>query len=109
MSIEKIPEARKGGDAIRQILSGLSQIVGGTAELRNLYGTGHGRLAPRHARLVVGAGATLSRFLLALMCAVPSASASGTSGTLCHGDGGQDWGHRLRRALMLAILCIPAN
>jgi abortive infection Abi-like protein len=69
LSIEKIPEARKGADAIRQILSGLSQIVGGTAELRNLYGTGHGRirrggLTPRHARLVVGAGATLSRFLL---------------------------------------------
>ncbi|MEX2223222.1 MAG: abortive infection family protein [Candidatus Rokuibacteriota bacterium] len=69
LSIETIPEARKGAEAIRQILSGLSQIVGGTAELRNLYGTGHGRvrrggLAPRHARLVVGAGATLSRFLL---------------------------------------------
>jgi hypothetical protein len=69
LSTERIPEAKKGAEAIRQVLSGLSQIVGGTAELRNLYGTGHGRarrsgLAPRHARLVVGGGATLCRFLL---------------------------------------------
>ena len=81
LSIEKIPEARKGAEAIRQVLSGLSQIVGGTAELRNLYGTGHGRarrggLAPRHARLVVGGGATLCRFLLDTLHARRGASPS---------------------------------
>ena len=41
-----------------------------TMELRNLYGTGHGRdgrfigLKPRHAKLAVGAAATLGTFLL---------------------------------------------
>lgn len=40
------------------------------AELRNLYGTGHGKdkkrtgLNERHARLTVGAGVTLLTFLL---------------------------------------------
>jgi len=69
LAIEDIPDSTKGAESIRQILSALSQIVGGTAELRNHYGTGHGRarsggLQPRHARLVVGAAATLVRFLL---------------------------------------------
>jgi hypothetical protein len=69
LSLENIPEAKKGAESIKQVLAGLAQIVGGTAELRNLYGTGHGRtrrggLEPRHARLVVGATATLTRFLL---------------------------------------------
>jgi hypothetical protein len=69
LSTDAIPDSAKGAAAIKQVLSGLAQIVGGTAELRNLYGTGHGRtrvggLTARHARLVVGAASTLSRFLL---------------------------------------------
>lgn len=69
LSTEGLHEAKKGVESIRQVLAALSQIVGGVAELRNLYGTGHGRtrsggLQPRHARLVVGASAILSRFLL---------------------------------------------
>jgi len=69
LSVEAIPEASKGATALKQVLSGLNQVVGATAELRNLYGTGHGRtrsggLRPRHAKLVVGAAATLSVFLL---------------------------------------------
>ncbi len=69
LALENIPETKKGVESIRQVLAGLAQIVGGTAELRNLYGTGHGRarsggLESRHARLVVGAAATLSRFIL---------------------------------------------
>lgn len=69
LSLENIPETKKGVESIRQVLAGLAQIVGGTAELRNLYGTGHGRarsggLESLHARLVVGAAATLSRFVL---------------------------------------------
>jgi Abortive infection C-terminus len=69
LSIEDLPEAKKGADSIRKVLAGLGQIVSGTAELRNLYGTGHGRLRtgglqPRHARLVVGAADTFVRFLL---------------------------------------------
>lgn len=69
LSNEDMPESKKGSDSIRQVFSGLAQIVGGTAELRNLYGTGHGRvraggLEPRHARFVVGAAGTVTRFLL---------------------------------------------
>jgi hypothetical protein len=69
LSLEDLPENKKGAESIRQVLAALAQIVGATAELRNLYGTGHGRvrsggLQPRHARLVVGAAATLSRFML---------------------------------------------
>jgi len=50
-------------------LSNLSTVGHGLAELRGLYGTGHGQhgttagLAPRHAKLAVGAAATLAMFL----------------------------------------------
>lgn len=61
-------EAR-GADSIRQVLGSLGGIVSGIAELRNHYGTGHGKgighggLGPRHARLAVGAASTLAAFL----------------------------------------------
>ncbi|MDQ7842109.1 MAG: abortive infection family protein, partial [bacterium] len=50
-------------------LSNLAQVVTGVAEVRNLYGTGHGRSkAPEpdvaHARLVVNAAVTVATFLL---------------------------------------------
>jgi hypothetical protein len=53
------------------MLMNLATIVQGSAELRNAYGTGHGksktqarrRLRPRHARLAVGSAATLGTFL----------------------------------------------
>jgi hypothetical protein len=69
LAMEDIPDAKRGTEAIRRVFNGLSQIVEGTAELRNLYGTGHGRVrrsgvSARHARLVVGSAATLCRFLL---------------------------------------------
>jgi hypothetical protein len=57
-------------EAHRAELAQLITLEVGTAELRNAYGTGHGRsgstvsgLHPRHARLVVGASATLASFL----------------------------------------------
>ncbi len=56
-----ISDASKGAETIRVLLSNLSAITRGINELRNLYGTGHGRsgghrgLEPRHARLVVTA------------------------------------------------------
>jgi len=65
-----IPDAARGADAIRKLLSNLGTVAQGLAELRNLYGTGHGKdgkrrgLSPRHARLAVGAAATLATFLL---------------------------------------------
>jgi len=66
----EIDKSKKGADIIRKILSSLGQIVIGISELRNLYGTGHGRyrnhigLGPRHARLAVGAGTVLCTFLI---------------------------------------------
>jgi hypothetical protein len=67
--LENVPKASKGAEAIRQVVAGLAQIVGGVAALRNLYGTGHGRpvsvrLEPRHAQLVVGSCSTLVIYLL---------------------------------------------
>lgn len=66
---ESIPNAAKGADSIRRLLSNLGNVAQGLGELRNLYGTGHGKggatkgLSPRHARLAVGTAATLSTFL----------------------------------------------
>jgi len=66
---EDIPESAKGSETIRRVLSNLGQVSQGLAELRNLYGTGHGKggqfrgLGPRHARLAVGCATTLASFL----------------------------------------------
>ena len=66
---EDIPEAARGADIIKRLLSNLGTIGNGLAELRGLYGTGHGKhgsttgLSPRHAKLAVGAAATLANFL----------------------------------------------
>lgn len=67
---DQVQDAAKGAQAMRRTLSNLATLVDGIAELRNLYGSGHGRddrwrgVTPRHARLVVGAAATLSTFLI---------------------------------------------
>lgn len=66
---EGVPDASRGADVIKRILGSLGAIGNGLAELRGLYGTGHGRhgsikgLGARHAKLAVGAAATLVRFL----------------------------------------------
>lgn len=66
---DDIPAAAKGAESIRVLLSNLASIAGRLAELRNLYGTGHGKapstegLDARHARLAVGAATTLVAFL----------------------------------------------
>lgn len=71
------PDAR-GVESSRKVLNGLTQIAIGIAELRNDYGTGHGRtsptggLKPRHARMAVDAATTYCRTLLATL-ADPSA------------------------------------
>lgn len=59
----------KGAEITKRTLSNLSQVVVGLNELRNIYGTGHGKtrksgITSRHAKLVVGAGATLATFLM---------------------------------------------
>jgi hypothetical protein len=66
---EGISDAVRGADVIKRLLSNLGTIGNGLAELRGLYGTGHGKhgtttgLGPRHAKLAVGAAATLTIFL----------------------------------------------
>jgi len=66
---EDIPDDAKGADTIRKLLNNLGTIVTGLAEIRNLYGSGHGQqghskgLSPRHAKLASGAASTLSLFL----------------------------------------------
>ena len=66
---EGIQDSARGSDVIKRLLSNLATIANGLAELRGLYGTGHGKhgkasgLSPRHARLAVGAAATLAVFL----------------------------------------------
>jgi hypothetical protein len=66
---EGIPDAARGADVIKRLLSNLGTIGNGLAELRGLYGTGHGKhgtaagLGTRHAKLAVGAAATLAIFL----------------------------------------------
>jgi hypothetical protein len=65
---DDVSEAAKGSETIKRVLSNLSTIVQGVAELRGLYGTGHGKdgkargLQGRHARLVVGAASSLVTF-----------------------------------------------
>jgi Abortive infection C-terminus len=67
---EDVPDSARGADSIRQLLNQLGSVAQNVAELRGLYGTGHGKegksrgLQPRHARLVVGSAATLAIFLL---------------------------------------------
>lgn len=66
---DDIPERARGVKTIKAVLGNLATISQGMAELRNLYGTGHGkhashkRLPIRHARLAVGAATTLAAFL----------------------------------------------
>ena len=66
---EGIHEQSRGSDVIKRLLSNLATIGNGLAELRGLYGTGHGKdgksggLLIRHAKLAVGAASTLATFL----------------------------------------------
>ncbi|GIV30502.1 MAG: hypothetical protein KatS3mg028_1568 [Bacteroidia bacterium] len=67
---EQIPEDKKGAESIKKIIGGLQSIVHGLAELRNHYGSGHGKspdfkgLQSRHAKLATGAASTVVFFLL---------------------------------------------
>lgn len=66
---DDIPEAAKASEIIRRLLSNLAMVTQGLAELRNYYGTGHGKsakakgLTPRHAKLAAGAATALALFL----------------------------------------------
>jgi hypothetical protein len=66
---EGIPNEAKGADSVRLILQNFGTITKYLAELRNDYGSGHGRdgsyrgLEPRHARLAVGAAVVFIDFV----------------------------------------------
>jgi hypothetical protein len=66
---DDIPDKAKAAATIKRLLSNLATITQGVAELRNQYGTGHGKtarskgLSARHAKLAVGAASTLAVFL----------------------------------------------
>lgn len=66
---DDIPEKAKAAETIKRLLSNLATITQGVSELRNHYGTGHGKvsgakgLQPRHAKLAAGAASTLAVFL----------------------------------------------
>ncbi len=67
---DDIPNEAKASSSIKQILGSLSSVVQGIGEVRNEYGSGHGKdgkfkgLQPRHAKLAVGAASTLAIYLL---------------------------------------------
>ena len=69
LTAEQIDPERKASKSIRQVLGSLASTVQGLAEIRNAYGTGHGKkssasgLQPRHAQLAVGAAITVGTFL----------------------------------------------
>lgn len=66
---EDIDDKLPLSQTLKQILGNLRGVCSGLAELRNAYGTGHGKsdnykgLAPRHSKLAVGSAVTLVTFL----------------------------------------------
>lgn len=66
---DDIDNAVKASDTIKKLLGNLSAISQSMAELRNSYGSGHGKdakfkgLSSRHARLAVGSAVTAVHFL----------------------------------------------
>lgn len=69
LSPDNIKDSQKAASTIKQILGNLRAIGTGIAELRNPYGSGHGKsatykgLQERHAKLAVGSSLTLVNFL----------------------------------------------
>jgi hypothetical protein len=66
---EGVSDEAKGANAIKLILQNLGAMTQNLAEIRGLYGSGHGRdgnyrgLAPRHARLAVGSAVVFIDFV----------------------------------------------
>lgn len=64
-----VDSAMPGADSLRKLLGSLGQIVIAVAELRNLYGTGHGKsqapmLDADTSKMVVSAGTALATYLM---------------------------------------------
>jgi hypothetical protein len=64
-----VDSEKRGSEVIKKILGNLGMIAQGITEIRNLYGTGHGKsgqasgLETRHARLVATSASALVHFL----------------------------------------------
>lgn len=69
ISINDLDENNKSIKSIKPILGGLQAIAGNISELRNQYGSGHGKsasfkgLQARHAKLAVGSSIVLVQYL----------------------------------------------
>lgn len=69
ISTENISDTITEGKTVKAILGNLHGIAGNIAELRNAYGSGHGKsasykgLTARHAKLAVGSSITLVNYL----------------------------------------------
>jgi len=67
---EDVPDNKEARETIKSILGSLGSIPNSIAELRNSYGSGHGKdadfkgLRPRHARLAVEAATAFVNFML---------------------------------------------
>lgn len=66
---QSISDMHSEANIIKKILSSLNSLASGLAELRNAYGSGHGKnfkfigLEPRHADLAIGSSITLVNYL----------------------------------------------
>jgi hypothetical protein len=66
---DDVPDTARASNIVKNILGNLTSISGGMAELRNSYGSGHGKtakyrgLSTRHARLAVSSAGTVVIFL----------------------------------------------
>lgn len=67
---KKASNPEKAENCIKQVLQGATTMINGIAELRNAYGTGHGKVAdfkvlePKYAKLIVGIVSELVIFFL---------------------------------------------
>lgn len=65
----EVDQSKKGAEIVRRCLQQLGAVVSSLGELRNLYGSGHGKdgkwrgLGPRHARLAVSSATAVAAFL----------------------------------------------
>lgn len=66
---QNIDNKKLGSQSMKKVLGGVGSILSGITELRNLYGTGHGKdsqavgVTATQAHLVVGLAASLGKFL----------------------------------------------
>lgn len=71
LTADDVVSTRHAASTVKRMLMNIAALAQGVAELRNAYGTGHGkskaqaaqRLEPRHARLAVGTATALGVFL----------------------------------------------